>query len=109
MMPYDELAGNFNKIAGSNIVSGNEPLSIAARRRMNTAQQGIRMNSMDMQNRLKQMALQQQEDEIKQSEDPLFDILGLLSGGASVAHGIGAKDKAGRESRALYDRFLGGA
>lgn len=112
MNEYEQLASNLNNVAKTNVATGTEPLTIAARRGLADANQGIRLHGMDRQDLFKQLMdlFQSQQDEKNQKASP-YDYFGAaLGAGGSIASGLMARDKAKAQQDQLdsiFSRFGG--
>ncbi len=100
MTPYEQLAQNINGIAGTNVATGQEPMTIASRRNLG----GInnRMTLSDMARARKHQMLMQQfqaEQLQKQGEADPLDFLSVIPGIGNIIGGIDKRDQAGAMSR----------
>lgn len=106
MNDYETLAGNLNKIGGTNVASGVEPATIAARFGQQKAMRGLRMNRLDEQTKRNNLLKLMQEEEMRKEQEPdVLDFLSLVPGVAGVGKGIQARDEAGQQNalmRRLY-------
>ena len=104
--PYEELASNTNRIAGTNVASGMEPLAIGTRKRLSGMNSKLQLSDMGRQNRYRDIMRRMQQDKIdKDNEFDAMDMPGFIPGVGNIIGGVGARDKAGQMNN-YYDQMF---
>jgi hypothetical protein len=106
--PYEDLAGSVNKIAGTNIYSGEEPSTISTRKRLSSAQSGIGMGDLLRSKKYRDMMRNFEREQFReQNEAGPLDFLSLIPGVGGFIKGIEGRHNMGNEKKMDIFQILG--